>query len=70
MDLVNIVSDYAMQFISTTPTVIGIATMISIWLPNKLNTEKDNTAVKAIDFILEVFNKVSGNILNNKNETK
>lgn len=72
MDLSTVISGYVMQFVSATPVVIVIATGLTMLLPTKLNTKKDNAGVKLINIALKTLNIVAGNILKNKNadETK
>lgn len=68
MELSNIIASYAMQFVSATPLVVLIATGLSMFLPNELNTKKDNAGVKAINIVLSALNIIAGNVLKNKNK--
>lgn len=67
MDISTIIANYAIQFISATPIVVTIATGITMLLPTKLNTKKDNLGVQVANALLRALNIVSGNILKNKN---
>lgn len=67
MELSQLIANYAMQFVSATPVVVFIATGLSMFLPDELNTKKDNVLVKMANVGLKVLNIVAGNILRNKN---
>lgn len=68
MELSQLIANYAMQFVSATPVVVLIATGLSMFLPDRLNTKKDNMGVKACNVALSVLNIVAGNVLKNKNK--
>lgn len=67
MELSQLIATYVMQYVSPTATVVFIATGLSMFLPDQLNTKKDNALVKMANLGLKVLNIVAGNVLKNKN---
>lgn len=70
--LSDIVAAYIMQYVSATPWVVLGANIITAITPTKLRTKSKKQYVKnaiaAGNFVLDVLNKLSFNILKNQNK--
>lgn len=67
LDLSQLISNYAMSFVSGTPVVVFIATGLSMFLPTKLNTKKKGVHITIANTFLKALNIVAGNVLKNRN---